>query len=175
MEFFIILTGLFNLAVLVLIILLYPNIWKIIKEIKKLEATDAKIKDKAFLRAQSKADKELSKVIRAYSAALNLETKKQIEVISGETARQIRDLAEFSKEQKETIVSQTRQSLVDDIQKTQKDIENYRKVQIEKLNNQINSVIAEVARKVLSKTIDLKTHQDLVIDALNKAKAEKLF
>ena len=36
-------------------------------------------------------------------------------------------------------------------------------------------VLAEVSKQVLGKAVDLKSHQDLIIEALNKAKAENLF
>ena len=54
-------------------------------------------------------------------------------------------------------------------------MENYRQGQIKRLDSKINTVIAEVAKQVLGKAVDLKSHQELVIEALNKAKAENLF
>ena len=51
----------------------------------------------------------------------------------------------------------------------------YRQNQIKSLDAKINTVIADVAKRVLGKAVDLKSHQELVIEALNKAKAENLF
>ena len=54
-------------------------------------------------------------------------------------------------------------------------MENYRQNQIKKLDAKINTVLTDVAKQVLGKAVDLKSHQDLIIEALNKAKAENLF
>ena len=57
----------------------------------------------------------------------------------------------------------------------EKDIESYKKEKLDKLDREIYLVIGEVAKKTIGKTINLSTHEKLVMEALEKAEKEVIF
>jgi len=68
-----------------------------------------------------------------------------------------------------------RETLSEKIQETEKEIENYKKEKLKEVDQKIYQILGEVAKKTIGKTIDLSTHEELVIEALEKAKREKIF
>jgi hypothetical protein len=60
------------------------------------------------------------------------------------------------------------------IVQTEKNIEDYKKERIKELDEKIYLILGETAKKTLGKIIDLSTHEELVVQALEKAKKEKI-
>jgi len=60
------------------------------------------------------------------------------------------------------------------VQETEKEIENYKNMRFKEIDRKIYQMLGEVAKKTLGKTIDLSTHEELVMRALEKAKKEIL-
>jgi len=54
-------------------------------------------------------------------------------------------------------------------------IESYKQQKIKELDSQVYQMISEIAKKVVGHAIDLSSHQELVLEALERAKKEKLF
>jgi len=57
---------------------------------------------------------------------------------------------------------------------SQENIRSYREQKIKELDDKVYQVLGEVAKKTIGKAIDLSTHEELVMEALAKAKREKL-
>ncbi len=79
--------------------------------------------------------------------------------LSGQASRAYRSAAESLKERDAEI---------------KKEIENYKKEKMEELDKEIYRIIGEVAKNTIGKTIDLSSHEDLVMDALEKARREQV-
>lgn len=60
------------------------------------------------------------------------------------------------------------------IAQTEKNIEDYKKEKLKEIDQKIYQIIEDVAKKTIGKAIDLSTHEELVIQALEKAKKEKI-
>mgnify|MGYP007094572576 CR=1 FL=1 len=58
--------------------------------------------------------------------------------------------------------------------KVERKLENYKKKKLEEIDQKIYKIVEETSKEILGKTIDLSTHEDLVIESLEKAK-EKIF
>lgn len=56
----------------------------------------------------------------------------------------------------------------------EKEIENYKKERLKEIDQKIYQIIPEVAKKTIGRIIDISTHEELVWQALEKAKKEKL-
>lgn len=57
----------------------------------------------------------------------------------------------------------------------EKSIDDHRRERIKEIDKKIYQMIGEVAKKTLGETIDLSTHEKLVMESLEKAKKEKIF
>ena len=60
-------------------------------------------------------------------------------------------------------------------QTAKKEVQYYKQEQIKKIDNEIYKILQNVSMLVLRKTIPLEDHEQLILDALNKAKEEKVF
>lgn len=125
------------------------------------------------------------------------ESKKEMEILAEKTKEEISRLQEISKETQKSLlkegqeqanrlaqnlsyeISQIYQSiketLNEKIKRTEKEIEDYKKEKFKEIDQKIYQMLGETAKKTIGKTIDLSTHEELVIDALEKAKKEKFF
>jgi hypothetical protein len=66
------------------------------------------------------------------------------------------------------------QSLDQKISQTEKIIDEYKKERLKEIDRKVYQLIGEVAKKIIGKTIDISTHEELVFQALEKAKKEIL-
>jgi len=110
--------------------------------------------------------KEISKFSKANSQAKELmlkEAKDEIDKSSKELNKKIDGIYQVAKD----IISEK-------IAKTEKNIEEYKKEKINELDEKIYSILGETAKKTLGKIIDLSDHEKLVVQALEKAKKEKI-
>lgn len=55
---------------------------------------------------------------------------------------------------------------------TQKNIENYKKEKLKEIDEKIYQLIGNITKKIIGKTIDLSTHEELVFKILEEAKKE---
>lgn len=69
-------------------------------------------------------------------------------------------------------VQQFRQSMIPAIQK---ELEEYKNQRFSEADKKINSIIQEVSKKVLNKSITTEDHQKLIIESLEKSKKEGIF
>src|SRR5258708_1713623 len=115
--------------------------------------------------------KDLEKVKQDY----NNEIKIILEEIKTSTQEELKDFMTI--QLKETIDSQTYigKQINDQFEKAQKEINAYKEKQMSKLDGSIDRMLLEVAEKVLGKTIPIKDHETLILEALTKAKEEGLF
>lgn len=63
-------------------------------------------------------------------------------------------------------------ALEDKIKKAEAEIENYKQEKMKELDKKVYLALGEIAKKTLGKTIDLTTHETLVMEALKNAKQE---
>ena len=169
---FLILISAINLAVLILLAVIY---FKLAKGKADNNLLDRRYKGKIANKVEKEAAEKLSKILDAYSLALSNQTKENFQKMTDLAVKSGKDLADFIKKQEEAIVKESQYLVATNVVKMEKEMENYRQNQIKKLDSRINMVLKDVAKQVLGKAVDLKSHQDLIIEALNKAKAENLF
>jgi hypothetical protein len=77
-----------------------------------------------------------------------------------------------------TELGQVRQSAQEEINKeliaSQEKIKEYEAQKIKDLDDKVYQILGAVAKKTIGKAIDLSTHEELVLEALKRAKKEKL-
>ncbi|HEX7455953.1 MAG TPA: hypothetical protein VF303_00605 [Candidatus Nanoarchaeia archaeon] len=77
-----------------------------------------------------------------------------------------------------TELSQVRQSAQEQINQelaaSQEKIKAYEAQKIKELDSKVYQILGEIAKKTIGRAIDLSTHEELVLEALKRAKKEKL-
>lgn len=56
-----------------------------------------------------------------------------------------------------------------------KEVENYKEEKLRDVDEKIYQILGKVAKKTMGKTVDLSTHEELVMEVLEKAKKEEFF
>ncbi len=118
---------------------------------------------------------KIDELVGGASERLLKEIDAQIEKMALDAANQAREMASFVKDQQGSIVKESQLMIANVILKAQKEAEVYRKNQIERLEGQINSIVASAAREVLGRMISIREHEDLVKQALERAKKDRFF
>jgi F0F1-type ATP synthase membrane subunit b/b' len=99
------------------------------------------------------------------------ESRQILQVLLKETKEKIKKL-----EEEIGIISQeTRKSFIEKRNEIEILLENYKKEKIKEIDERIFQLLVDITKKVLGKAIDLSTHEELVIKALEKAKKENFF
>lgn len=73
------------------------------------------------------------------------------------------------------ILKKFQEELKKEMERSKIEIENYKKEKIKEINKKFYSVLSEITKEVLGKTIDLTIHERLVMTALEKAKKKLSF
>jgi F0F1-type ATP synthase membrane subunit b/b' len=103
-------------------------------------------------------------------------TRSQIQdLLTREAKSEIEKLSKSITEEISSIFRSTSEKLNERVSQAEKNIENYKERKLKELDQRIYQIIGEVAEKTIGKAIDLSTHEELVMEALEKAKKEKFF
>ncbi len=107
------------------------------------------------------------------------ENRKNIERISQsfllESKEKLNSLATKLEKETAQILNETKFDIEKKKGEMEKEIEEIKKEKLKELEKNIYKIINDVTKKVLGKAIDLSTHEELVMKALEKAKKEKFF
>ena len=176
MAVFLVASIILNSIILALIMLIYFALRKVISENKVTRGQDIRhIRAKIAKKLEKDAQSQLVKILATFSQSLERQARAHLTMVTDDASRKSRDLAEFVKDQEKTVVLESQYLLASDLSKVKDELEAYKKNQLKAIDAQINAIIAKVAREVVGKTIDISTHQQLVMQALEKAKAENFF
>ncbi len=97
------------------------------------------------------------------------------DLILQETKSKTGELGRSLDEKIDLICQSATESINQKIVQTEKNIEDYKKEKIKEMDQKIYQTIGEVAKKTIGKAIDISGHEQLVMEALEKAKKEKIF
>ncbi len=113
----------------------------------------------------------LAEVKNHYTSQLN----DMINQIRDTTEKEIQDLKAALRTQMIGSNEGVTKKIQDDFAKTEIEISEYKRHQIEKMQNTIDEILIKVCEEVLGKAIPLHDHQELLLQALEKAKTESMF
>ena len=138
------------------------------QELKRISEGQIKTLEKLSYDLLNVYQKELADLKEHNIKTMNIISKD----IENSTIADLNDFREILK--KETFASQkiVESKIEEDYKTTQKEIEDYKLERIKKVEDKIYEIIKNVSTLVLAKSINLDEHEQLVIDALNKAKQE---
>lgn len=107
----------------------------------------------------------------------------EIQKIAGEIAVEFKnealvEMTRFKKELEEKIVmveGAAEKVLAEEYDEIKAEIERYKASKISQIDSTAREILIDVTKKVLGKSIDLRAHEDLVIQSLEDAKRQNLF
>jgi hypothetical protein len=127
-------------------------------------------------------EKSTSNFTKAYSQILQELKTKNVEVfqkvskdIETDTEKEVKDFKDSM--QKLTILSQNevKRKIDADYQAFSKDIEDYKKTELQKINSGIYELLEKISKLVFGKALNLSEHENLIEKSLEKARKEGTF
>lgn len=117
--------------------------------------------------AKLKISEALNQIIGDFKiglADLNQEIKKEM---SG--------FGQINASSRELLLKEAREAAEKFSQELKMGIENYKEERFKDIDIKIYQILGQVAKKTIGKAIDFSTHEELIMDALEKAKRENFF
>lgn len=124
---------------------------------------------------KKKIKEQLNEMLSQELSEYQKENLKARQLLANEIQKKIEVLLKEMDEKVGGIYQPLEEAIKAKMEKTEKEIEKYKKEKLKETEQKIYRIIESVIEKVVGKTINLSTHEDLVIEALKKAKAENLF
>lgn len=94
--------------------------------------------------------------------------------ISNSAKSEIANLAKFVAEKEVEVEKEVDTQVEKETIDAQSDVDNYKKAKIAQIDAQITKILTDVARQSLGRAIDLSSHEEIVMQALDKAKKDNL-
>ncbi len=165
----------FSLIVNLVILWVLLVLWKFKLPQKETKKRESGRSLKITPKIQREIQAEISKGIRAYFEGLESKMKINLNQMEKLAVSSAKNLSDFIKEQQRGVAKEMQFLVANNILKTEKELEEYKKKKIQEIDGRINAIILETSREVLGKSVDLATHEDLVMKALEQAKVDNLF
>lgn len=145
------------------------------KELQRVYGQENDIKKRVEQYIARKASDELGKAIEGYKEGLDVQSRQVVETMKAGTKAHLDSLGKFTLQQQAMITRQAEFIIGATIKKAQEDIDAYKRNQLEGIDEEVKKIVARVVPEVLGKAINMDEHEDLVWQALEKAKSEGLF
>ena len=124
-----------------------------------------------FLKAEDKLldhSEEIKKQSLKFSDTCSLAEQ----LVAKQSEKIAEQLAENLDQKIDQVYQAATKSVSQKIDQTEKSIDNYKKEKLNEIDQKIFQIIEDVAKKTIGKSIDLSLHEELVVQALEKAKKE---
>lgn len=165
----------FNFLLLVLLIFVFLKLESMTGRDDSKDTDSRRLRKSLGKKVSSKLGSEVDALVSSALESFNGQIKAEIEKISAESVSKMRGLSDFTQEQEKTIGRETQFLVANNFAKVEKELEEYKKTQLSKIDRDISEIVAAAAREVLGRAISAAEHEDLVNKALERAKHEKFF
>lgn len=140
----------------------------ILQEARKKAANDKDLEEMFREELESSILKQIDIFRREAAKAVN----KMRKAVESSSEEQLKDFKEIMKQ--ETYASQKKleEKIEQDYESTQKELESYKQNEMKKVDESVYKIVYRVSELVLGKGLSLQEHQQIILEALDKAKEE---
>ncbi len=121
------------------------------------------------------ATSTISEITGDSAARVEKEVQKFIGELSDLSTTKSREIAAYVQKAEEEQVKESQFFVANMLSKAEKEVEEYKKNKLIKVDQQIREIVIAAAREVIGRAISLSEHEDLVNKALEKAKKDQIF
>lgn len=165
--------ALYFLVLLLLMLVILFEISKLVQKDK--EAKTAGDQAKVAGKLDQRIEILFEQIASGLSDNLERQVKGQLAKYVQEAESSTRGIAKFVEDQQKVIVRESQFLVASAFSKTQKELEQYKKGHLAKIDEDLNQIVLEAARDVLGRSISLGEHEELVRGALEKARKKRFF
>jgi flagellar biosynthesis/type III secretory pathway protein FliH len=140
----------------------------ILQEARKKAANDKNLEEMFREELESSILKQIDIFRREAAKAVS----KMCKAVESSSEEQLKDFKEIMKQ--ETYASQKKleEKIEQDYASTQKELESYKQNEMKKVDESVYKIVYRVSELVLGKGLSLQEHQQIILEALDKAKEE---
>ena len=121
-----------------------------------------------------KSEVEFQKLFDTIRAQFESQTQKTMSMLEGVVQKEAESFRSALQSQTIEAERQVQAKVQNEFSSVSREIEEYKKAQIQGINNAVNSVVKDIVAKVLQKSITPQDHSQLVMNAFEKAFQEGL-
>lgn len=142
---------------------------------RRLFRIEKRVHGKLNKKLSEKHEKEMDDIFSEVSKLFAEEVRSQVENFSKEASVEIKKFSEFLGQQQEAIIKKSEVMIASAVNKSNEDIEAYRKAQMESITNKVYKVVTGASKEVIARSLNPNEHEELVEKAVEKAKSENFF
>ncbi len=166
--------GVSLLTFVLVLALLYKNSKNYSNE-EKFLAADNHFREHLSKKIEELAVSTISEITSDSSDRVEKEVEKFIRELSDLSSAKGREIAAFVQKSEQEQVKESQFFVANMLSKAEKEVEEYKKNKLGKVDTQIREIVISAAREVIGRAISLSEHEDLVNKALEKAKKDQIF
>lgn len=148
---------------------------KLLGELRGIYGAEVEIKKRIEQYVSKVARDEMRLLVDNYRQVLGDSSKDISESLKDIGEAQVTTLGSHIREQQELITKQSGFIVGELTKKAQQDIEDYKRLQFDGVDLQVNDLVERISREVLGKAIPRQDQERLIWNAVEKAKAQGIF
>lgn len=164
-----------SLITFVLVLVMLYKIKKSTVNEEKFLASDKHLREHLSKKIEELATSTISEITGDSALRVEKEVQKFIGELSDLSAAKSREIAAYVQKAELEQVKESQFFVANMLSKAEKEVEEYKKNKLIKVDQQIREIVIAAAREVIGRAISLSEHEDLVNKALEKAKKDQIF
>ncbi|OGD85489.1 hypothetical protein A3B51_03505 [Candidatus Curtissbacteria bacterium RIFCSPLOWO2_01_FULL_41_18] len=165
--------ALYFLVLLLLMLVILFEVSKLVQKDK--EAKTVGDQARVFGKLDGRVEILFEQIASGLSHNFERQVERQLAKYAQEAENSTRGIAKFVEDQQKVIARESQFLVASAFSRTQKELEQYKKDGLAKIDEDLNQIVLEAARDVLGRSISLSEHEELVRSALEKAKKKRFF
>jgi len=172
---FLIISQVCNFVLLILVAFIFFKVERMSGADDNRGNDDHKLKRKLGKKVSDQFSGQVNELVAAALESFNVQIKSEIGKISEESMSKLRGLSDFTQAQEATIGKETQFLVANNFSKVEKELEEYKKTQMAKIDHEISEIVSAAAKEVIGRAISAAEQEDLVNKSLERAKRDKFF
>ncbi len=165
----------FNLIALVLIVVFYFKVQKNMTFSHEQSLWERKFKTKLSKQLLKKLEGELTDLLGAYQKSLVAAARAHFSKMADALSKQAREMALDAQKEQAAAAKEMQFLVAQAVLKVEQELEEYKRTKMAKVDEQVGQIVTYAAKEVLGKSTSSSEQDDLVKEALEKAKQDHFF
>src|SRR3989344_2856080 len=167
--------AIFIVGVLVILLVVLNKLYTISRSCEVSEHTTRR-KGRLFgKKLKDEIDTEIEEILSPVKKTFEREVRNHLEKLATEAEVRNEQMTKFIQDQQSGVVRESQFLIAKSLEKINRELDQYRKNRLVEVDDQVRQIILSAAREVLGRSISLSEHEQLVREALDKAKKDKVF
>lgn len=167
-------SGIVFTSIVLMLAALY-KVYKISKDLDRNYDHNRRLSRKLSKNIEEKADEQISIIFSSFEKTFENEIKKHLAKLADQAQVREEEMTKFIEDQQTAIERESQFLIANSLQKITKRLDEYQKRRLAEVDDGVRQILLSASREVLGRSISLTEHEQLVREAIERAKKDKLF